>query len=157
MEDINKHCEDNLGGNYLLKFIPVVEVASIPIAINERVCEPLVTAALGRWYDCYGTEGTIKFSEEIQPSPHGDYLLVKVSVFVPKGRNDVSRQLKQMKNQLFILDCLDNNRERRLIGTLTKPLQFRYSYDTGSTVPNRNGYTLEFYGNSIDSAPTYFI
>jgi hypothetical protein len=157
MNDINKHCEDNLGGLNSFKFIPTTEVNSIVDAINGKVCEPLVVANLGRWYDCYATEGTIKFSEELQDSKHGDFFQLKLTAFVPKGRTDVSDQLEKMKNKNFIIDCLDNNERRVLVGTKEKPMRFKYSYDTGSGVPNRNGYTLEFYGVSIKNTPTYFV
>lgn len=157
MKDINKHCDDNLGGIFLFKFIPLTEVASIPQAINSKVLEPLVVNSLGRWYDCYGTEGTIKFSEEIQNSPHGDYHAIKLTSFIPKDRIDITDQLEEMRNKLFIIDYIDNNGYRKLIGNLAEPLQFKYSLDTGSSVPNRNGHTIEFYGNAIKKSPNYFI
>lgn len=157
MNDINKHCDDNLGGLYRFNFIPVSEVQSIAEPIGCKVLEPLETTTIGRWYECYASEGTIKFIEDLQQSEHGDFHKVKLSAFIPKDRTDITDQLEKMRNKNFIIDYIDNNGHRKLIGKLDEPLRFTYSLDTGSSVPNKNGHTIEFYGDIIKKSPTYFI
>ncbi len=157
MEDINKHCDDNLGGVFLLNFIPVKEVASLAAPVDNKVCEALVTTATGRWRACYGTEGTIKFTEDLQEDPNGDFHKVKLMLFTPKDRTELSNTLNLMRNKKFIVEYTDNNNHRKIIGTPDEPLSFRYSLDTGNAVPSRNGYALEFYGDVVEKSPTYFV
>lgn len=157
MEDINKHCGDNLGGITSFNFIEVKDINTIAEPIDNKVCEPVVLQALARWLGCYATEGTIKYTEEKQQSQHGDYYKVKLTAFIPQDRSEVNNQLELMKNKLFLIDYTDNNGYRKLIGTVQYPLRFTDSLDTGSTAANRNGYTIEFFGDLLKKAPTYFI
>lgn len=157
MNDINKPCDDNLGGLYRFNFIPVTEVQKIAEPIGCRVLEPLETTSIGRWYECYASEGTMKFNEDLQQNEHGDYHKVKLSAFIPKDRTDIGEQLEKMRGKDFIIDYIDNNGHRKLIGRLDTPLRFTYSLDTGSTVPNINGHKIEFYGDILKKSPTYFI
>lgn len=157
MNDINKPCDDNLGGLFLFNFIPVTEVQSIAEPIDSRVLEPVTTTTIGRWYECYASEGTMKFIEDLQQSDQGDFHKAKLSAFIPKDRTDIADQFEKMRNKDFIIDYIDNNGHRKLIGTLDYPLRFTYSLDTGATVPNKNGHTIEFYGDILKKSPTYFI
>lgn len=157
MEDINKHCDDNLGGLYYFKFIPVDDVVSIVEPLNSKVCEPVVLNNLARWFNCYATEGTIKYTEEKQQSPHGDYYKAKLTAFIPKDRAEVINQINLMNNKLFVIDYTDNNGLRKLVGTINNPLRFSDNLDTGSNAANRNGFTIEFVGDILKKAPTYFI
>lgn len=157
MEDINKHCDDNLGGVQPFKFIPVDDIASMVEPINSKVLEPVTLKALARWFNCYATEGTIKYNEEKQQSPHGDYYKAKLTAFIPKDRAEVIEQLKQMNNKLFVIDYTDNNGLRKLVGTIDNPLSFSDTIDTGDNASKRNGYTIEFSGELLKKAPTYFI
>jgi hypothetical protein len=99
----------------------------------------------------------MKYNEEKQQSPHGDYYKAKLTAFIPQDRSEVNNQLELMKNKLFIIDYTDNNGERKLVGTVENPLSFTDTMDTGANVPNRNGYTIEFSGDILKKSPTYFI
>lgn len=157
MNDINKHCSDNIGGVYLLKFIPKTDVSSIPATINGKVCEPVILNSGARWYEFYGTEGTKSLKEDQQPSEHGDYFKLKLAGSTPKIRTDVSDIFNEMKDQEFIIDCTDNNGNRRLLGTINEPLRFQFTSDTGNGAANKNAYTFEFYGDVSKVPPTYYI
>jgi hypothetical protein len=157
MNDINKHCDDNLGGVYLLRFIPKTDVSSIALPIKGRVCEPVVLNAGACWYEFYGTEGTKNLKEDQQPSEHGDFFKLKLSGSTPKIRTSISDTLNEMKDKEFIIDCIDNNGHRRLLGTINEPLRFQFTSDTGNSAPNKNAYTFEFYGDVSKSPPTYYI
>lgn len=157
MEDIFKHNDDNLGGIYAFKYIPISEVASLPAAIDGKVFEPLLTKDSGRWYEFYATPGTLGFSELKETSPHGDYYKAKFSGFVPKDRSDLIDAFSKMRNNKFIIDYTDYNGVRKIIGTIDEPLLFKESLDTGVNVPNRNGTSFEFTGELRYKSPEYFI
>ena len=157
MNDINKPCGDNVGGIFLFKIAFTDDVQSMSLPINGNVCEPVELKSLARWYDVYGTEGTIKFNEDQQQSPQGDYFKVKLSASIPKDRTEVKNSLEEMKNKTFIIDYTDYNNERKLVGTLTEPLKFSSSLDTGNKIPSLNAHAIEFFGNALTKAPTYSI
>lgn len=157
MKDINKHCEDNLGGIFLLRFIPSNDIETIVEPIDGRVTEPVVLKENTRWYEFYATPETIKFDEDQQQSPHGDYFKIKLTGNTPKDRAEVISTLNEMKNKTFILDYIDNNGTRKLVGTITEPIKFKHTSTTGNTVPSKNGTSFEFYGDVIDKSPEYYI
>lgn len=157
MNDINKHRGDNLGGLYHFRFIPKNDVNSIPVAISGKICEPVELKSGARWFDFYATEGTQSFNEDQQTNDHGNYFKLKLSGSTPKIRTEVSDIFNEMKDQEFIIDCTDNNGNRRLIGTINEPLRFSFKSDTGNGAQNKNAYSFEFYGDVSKVPPTYFI
>ena len=157
MNDINKHCEDNLGGVYFFRFIPKTDVSSISEPINGKVCEPVALIPGARWFDFYGTEGTKSLKEDQQQSDQGDYFRIKLSGSTPKVRTDVSNTLFDMKDQEFIVDCIDNNGHRKLLGTIKEPLRFSFVSDTGNAAQNKNAYAFEFTADLSKLSPTYYI
>lgn len=157
MEDINKHCDENVGGIFLFRYIAKDDVESIVEPIDERITEPVVLKANKRWFDFYGTPGTIKFDEEQQQSPHGDYFKVKLTGLTPKDRADIIRPFNKMKNPTFIIDYTDNNGLRKLVGNLNESLRFKHASSTGDKPQSKNGHAFEFYGDVIDKSPEYYI
>lgn len=157
MNDINKHCGDNLGGIFLFRVIPVDDVQSIPLLVDGKVCEPVILKTDKRWFDVYGTEGTMKYLEEPQTSEHGDFYKASITSFIPKGRSEVKAVLDEMKNKNFIIDIIDNNSFRRLVGTIAEPLKFSVGYDSGNKVTTSNGYSISFSGLIQNESPEYFI
>jgi hypothetical protein len=157
MNDINKHCDENVGGILHFNFIPVRDVLSIVEPIKQRITEPITLKPGTRWFEFYATRGTINFDENQQESPHGDYYKAKFTGLVPKGRTEIEDTFNKMKNKNFILDYTDNNGHRRLVGTVSNPLRFKSDYSTGNDAKNKNGHSFEFFGNIIDKSPTYFI
>jgi hypothetical protein len=157
MEDINKHCDENVGGIFLFRYIPVEDVESIVEPIDSRITEPVVLKAGKRWFEFYATPGTIKFEEEPQESSHGDYFKIKFSGNTPKDRQETISAFNKMKNKHFILDYTDNNLFRKLVGNISYPLKFKKSTSTGAQAQNKNGYAFEFYGDVLNESPEYYI
>lgn len=157
MNDILKHCEDNIGGVYLFRIVLSSDVIGIAERFNGKVCEPVTLKAGARWYDFYGTEGTMDLKEDQQENDHGSYFKIKLVASVPKIRTSIDETFEDMKNKKFIVDCIDNNGHRKLLGTISEPLQFKYSAGTGVGAPNKNGYSVEFYGDVVKNSPTYYI
>jgi hypothetical protein len=157
MNDINKFCNDNLGGVNSFKFIPDTDILAMPTNINNSFLEPVFINNGARWYNCYATQDTIRYTEEKEKSKHGDFFSIKFVAFIPKDTDELSNNLESMNNKNFVIDYIDNNGNRKLIGSKENPLQFKYSLDTGSSMPNRNGYQIEFTAQSIHKMPTYFV
>lgn len=157
MNDINKPCEDNLGGIFLIKVIPIQEVQSLLMPVKSAILEPLVTKPLGRWYDIYATIETVKFEEEPIESEQGDHYRAKIIGKVPKDRASVIETINQMTNKQFIIDYTDNNGVRKIVGTLTEPLLFKCNFTTGDKVATKNGYDFEFSGFLLRKSPVYLV
>lgn len=157
MNDINIHCDENIGGIFLFRFIPTIDVESIPEPINSRITEPITLKSGKRWFNFYATPGSMKFEEEVNNSSHGDYIKAKLTGNTPKGRIEVVSNFNKMLNQTFIIDYTDNNKFRKIVGTLTEPMRFKRIYTTGDKPNTKNSYSFEFYGDITQESPEYFI
>ncbi len=157
MKDINKPCGDNLGGVLLFRVALVDDVQSIPLPINGKVCEPVVMQTGKQWYDVYGTPGTMGFSEDETPSDHRSYFVVEINASIPKDRTEVRNSLDDLREKKCIVDCLDSNLERRLVGTITEPLKCITAFDTTNKVTGKNAHTIKILGSILQRSPTYFI
>lgn len=155
MNDINKFTDDNLGGVMLFKFIPVDDVQEIPTAINNMIASAVVLKPATRWYEFYGTIGTIEFNEDQSDSEAGSYFKKSLKAITPKNRTDVDLIFGEMKNRRFILDVLDNNGIRKIVGTIQEGLKFTSKASTKGEATQRNEYVIEFTGDGENKSPTY--
>jgi hypothetical protein len=157
IKDIIKHCNENLGGVFIFKFIPVIHVQSIAQPIDNRILTPVVLKQGFNWLDFYATEGTMQLKEDLQPSDHGDFYKLKLTASVPKIRTEIDHTFSLMRNVKFLIDVVDNNGQRKLLGTLEEPLSFTFQSDTGDSMPKKNNYSVEFFAELTDNSPTYFV
>lgn len=155
MQDINPPTGDNLGGLASLAFIPVTYIASIPDPVDHEVKEAVVLHPGKQWFNAYATEDTMSFLENSDEDLEGMFFEPKLELFVPKGISVLAALFKEMKLHQYIVDCFDNNNVRRLIGTLDSPLDFKYKYNSRTKTTGLNGYTLTFFGQTIEPAPSY--
>lgn len=155
MNDVNKFTDDNLGGVMLFKFIPVDDVSSIPTAVNHIIPTGVVLKPGCRWYEFYGTIGTIEFTEKKQDSEAGAFYKKSLKAITPKVRTELDLVFNEMKNRRFILDVTDNNGIRKIVGSIEAGLKFSDESNTKSEASQRNEYSIEFSGEGEDKSYTY--
>lgn len=155
--DIEKHHGDNLGGVNSFKFAFANSVDTIPPIIDGSIhhAVTLLTSPPSRWFDGYCTEGTMQLKETAKDSEHGEYQEKEFTGIVPKGRPELIDLFNSMADQLFIIDAIDNNGIRRLIGNKEEPLKLKVDFDTKADVPQRNEYRISFKGTGVKKSPQY--
>ena len=155
MNDINKFTDDNLGGVMLFKFIPIEDVQEIPGAVNYFINTAVVLKTTCRWYEFYGTTGTIELAEDSVETDAGTYYKKSLKAISPKIRTELDALFNEMKNRQFILDVIDNNGIRKIIGSLAEPLKFKEKSSTKNEASQRNEYAIEFFGEGVEKSFTY--
>lgn len=148
---------DNLGGVNTLKFIPVAGVASIAPVLGGAIHTGVVLNDNYAWYELPFTLETMGFKDEGQPSENGTFYNKQIVGIVPKHNAEKINFLSNTDNVKFIVDCLDNNGIRRLVGTVAEPLILIVSADTKTSVAGRNEYLLTFTGSGTALSPVYNI
>lgn len=157
MDDINKFTDDNLGGIFLFRFIPIEDIATIPEPLDHEINAPVTLTATARWFDFYGTPGTIELSEDDNQNEAGTYYKKKLTAITPKNRTELDKIFTEMRHRQFVLDVTDNNGIRKLVGSTTEPLKFKCKSSTKSEAAQRNEYAIEFYGDGVEKSYTYNI
>lgn len=155
MNDINKFTDDNLGGVMLFKFIPIDDVQEIPTAINNIIASGITLKPSTRWFEFYGTIGTIEFNEDQAESEAGAYYKKSVKAITPKNRTELDLIFNEMKDRRFILDVTDNNGIRKIVGTKQEGLRFTAKASTKAEASQRNEYQIEFSGEGENKSYTY--
>jgi hypothetical protein len=153
--EIVKHTGDNVGGNFKLRVAYVEEVQEIPTPIDGTVHLEVTLKPGGRWYDIYSTEGTINFKDASQTSDHGDYFAKSLEAFAPKDSTELVDAANRFRNRPLIIDLIDNNGTRKLIGTIDEPMYVSTSFDSKTQVSERAGTALSFTGSGRLRSPIY--
>ncbi len=157
LKDIIKHQNDNLGGIFSLKVIPVEDITSIPETAEGVIHHAIITANNGRWLDFYATEYTLDYKEEQQSSEQGDYFSKVLTGKVPKNRPLLVDQFNQFKNRRFVLLIKYNNGTTILVGNIDEPLTFKSTHTSKAEFTARNETDFTFTGKGIDKSPFYYV
>ncbi len=157
MDDVKKFEDDNLGGVYLFKYIPADDVQSISDPIDGFITKEVSLKPDKQWFDFYGTEGTMAFSEDDSNTNDGTLYNKKVIAITPKQRTEIDVLFFKIRNRRFILDLIDNNGLRKIIGSIEEPLKFTNKGDTKNMASGRNEYAIEFACSSTFKSYTYDI
>ena len=155
INDITRHQDDNLGGINSFRFIPVEGIEEIPSAVNSVIHYEVAVKTGYRWYDGYGTEGSMGFKDDHDDGDHGGFHNKSFVAKVPKERAEVIETLNSAMNRKFVLDITYNNGTRILAGTVKEPMRLVSKYDSKTSVPEYNGYDLLFSGQGVKRSPVY--
>lgn len=155
--EILKHTGDNIGGNFKIKIAYTEQVQEIPGTYNGAIHNDVAMKPGGRWFDVYCTEESIDFKDVQSDSDHGDFFNKTVTGFIPKDRADAIEFVEALKNRPIIIDLLDNNEVRKLVGTVEEPMYFKSSFESKDQVSGRAGTTITFSGSGIKRSPIYNI
>ena len=155
--DIEKHTGDNLGGNYRIKYAFVEDIAEIPEPHAGAIHSEVVMKAGTRWYEVYCTEASMQFKDAQEDSEHGASFVKELTGFVPKEREELNEALDALKNRRCVLDVIDNNNTRKLVGTISEPLYFSSSSDSKESTSGRNGTAISWKGPGTKKSPIYKI
>lgn len=152
---------DNIGNIYQFRFIPVVDVESIPDPSPFAIQSPLVPVTGKDWYMGAFTQETCDYKQTAVDSANGPFHKFNLSCIVPLIRKSMTQNFTEMLDHRFVLDVYDMNGNRKLVGSKEDGCKFIFE-ESPTTGAGRNGYVISFYAESIviynyednDSDPT---
>jgi hypothetical protein len=147
---------NNPGGNYLIRFVPVAGIQSMPAPATSGPSTVASFKTGFRWFQVYGTEGSKTVDEQEDDSDQGPVWSVKVVTYLPGDSSELRQQLADMVRHRFVLEVEDNTRVIRRIGTPIESFQLSYSFKTGGAMAERRGATLTFKGQLTAPAPILY-
>ena len=152
-QDINKCTGDNMGGVKSFQFIPTDHIKIFPRPVNGIITKRLtVKNSDHRFFEVYTTEDSIKFTEEEKYNKHGTFYDEILTGFTPKDEENMAVLFDEMEGFRYIIFYIDNNQNRKFIGSLESPLIFRQKFETKDEASGRNGYNITFSGRSSHKA-----
>lgn len=154
LQSITSSHRENLSGLLQIRIARAQDVTSFPRIIGGRLVGDIVFregAGFIPWQIIQGTESaqasTISNEEGIAKDSQLPFTISGVDV--------EESMLARMEKDRFIVFYLDGNLKPVVMGTPDRPLQFRFSSNTGSLGSGRNEYTCNFYSNSANNKAEY--
>jgi len=141
---------DNLSGVRSFRFIPVVDVAFIPDAISSLITGPLILKTAKRWYNGYVIQKTSNYFADSGDGPNGPFYKFSFEGYNPRISQAGSENLTEMIRYRFLLDLIDNNGNRRLVGNLKNGLSFHNKETPGVQGTGLNSYFIGFTGEQTN-------
>lgn len=148
---------DNMGSLQHIQFVAVEQIEEFRYyhPMDMLLVQQIVLFEDFEWLDAFGTVEEYSFSCEQKTNSQGDYYDVNVSMYVPKMNLYDERLLEEMKAHRFVIRAKDNNDYQRICGTTEEPLQFTTKAASGTTISNRNGTIIKWYG-TVRHRPPYY-
>lgn len=152
---IAKLCDSNMGGLRLLRVIPLDGVQSIPTAVGHSITAAITLKPGASISDVFFTEDTGSFEEPAEIGEQGKLYRQRISVVIPKDAPEIADYVNLYDGMECICQYMDSNGFAKLIGSLSQPLRFEASFNTGTTAEERNAYTFSYRGSSYHKAYFY--
>lgn len=153
--DINRIEGQNTGGNKVIYFAPIQDLATIPLASGREISSPITFKEGKGWLKCACGDESRGYSEPQQLSEHGALYKISVSGFVRADSPNLRVNLDLMTYLRFIVLVRDNNDQQRLAGNFFEQMDFTFSYNGGARVAELRGYQISFLGDFVLPAPFY--
>lgn len=136
----------NLGGNYLIKIIPIANVYKIDEAINGEI--PSITVYdESEIYTVGFTTATLNKKVQKEYSNEGIIYSVSVNLSIPKNRLQIRNALSEIDLSDYILLVTDSNDKSEIFGELNNAMRLTDdNIDSGSPASDFNHYELDFTG-----------
>lgn len=155
MQNFPAYNFENFGGARSFSFIPVTDVASIPFSISSMLTSAVFLKSTKAWYTGLAVLRSLAFNEKLIESNAGKAYEYTISGIYPRQNSTMLSLFDDMARRRFILDIIDNNNERRLVGTVTNGARFTYSYNSGENTNQRPDYNFTFTFRHFKPAPFY--
>lgn len=144
-----KGLADNFGSLRFFRFAPLVDLVSVDRPRSFEVHGPVNFQSGKDWLNGYASQDSIGLSIEGMEAAGGPFCRFSMSFFVPQLSIENSRNFDEMVQHRFILDILDMNLKRRIVGDHRDGVAFKYSETSASQFAGRNGYNCTFYSDAV--------
>jgi hypothetical protein len=160
MTDLLFDGANNIAGNFLIRFVPVAGVSSLPLPAPFGPTAGVLPAGPTflpnfRWFTAYGTDQTKDVIEDESDTDSGPLWDVSIEFYLPGDSAARRLNLAEMARHRFLVAVEDNMGVKRLFGTLTEPLRFSYKFQVPKQIGDRRGAFITFRGTLTRVAPTF--
>ncbi len=145
------------GGIYTASILDKEGVVEIPDVVygTHRIDGAVTVDTDYAWESDYYTEDSIGHSESEKPQSGDNIWLQRVEMFSPLTDAESIKTQVDHERKRFIIDCIDRNGRRRLVGTKEQPLKLVHTYTTSLMPEGRKGTVMVFEGLTSERAYFY--
>ncbi len=144
----------NPGGILSFSFVPVEDVTEMVVDNFNFILRSISLRPGATWLKGYSTFEKLKVEQDVVESDHGPIYKPYVSGFHP-GYNYLLEKIFNHMTGRFIVDVIDNNGERYVLGTIENGVHFSWQYSSGDQIRKLNGFSYRFYQDSPASRLRY--
>ena len=153
-EDLNFN---NPGGVHRALILDHDGVSDTPDVVfgTHRIDGPITVASGYAWEEDYFTEHTAGHSETETIQKGDNAWTQRVEMFSPLTDGASIKGQVDHERRRYVIDCIDRNGQRRLVGTKEQPLRLVHSYTTNADPAGRKGTIMVFEGVTTERAYFY--
>lgn len=145
---------DNLGSLLEIWVVSLVDVESLP-PLQDGVRYGDIVLKSGKYFVTWEvTKDTPRSKAAGQSSFDGDSETDTLSFVIPKDQPGIRNMLNLAREDELLIVYKDANGQMKGFGSLEDPVRFKYNFDSGASISDRNAYTCEFYSEGL--ANTWF-
>ncbi len=148
---------ESMGGNQTFLFAPTKTILSMPDVIDNSIISEISFLSGCGFLEGKYIPGTLDFSEKSVPSQGGDYFSTVVSGMVPKLTKEYLNLFTQMLKQRFMLNVVDNNGSKRIVGSIRAGAKFSFEQASSTTPAGASGFKFQFTLDSPVPSPFYMV
>lgn len=145
----------NPGGIREFSFVPVEDVSDLEMDLFSFILTDITFKPGQSWSKGYSTHEKLLVDQDIVDSDHGPIYKPFISGFHPGYNYYLEKLFNNMCTTRFIIDVIDNNGERYVLGTIENGLHFSWKYTSGDQIRKLNGYSFRFAHDSFQSRLRY--
>lgn len=153
--DFTRSFGTNISGLVKVEFVPIDFIDEIPESWEQEISTEITLGGSFQWLKAFYSQGTGGFSCDDSIDPSGCKYKIGVSGFLPKELLDNTRLFHKMCEDGFIVVATDSNGNKRVCGTVDKPMKFTWSETTLVQLGGRPGYQWQFTREMNEPAPFY--
>lgn len=157
MIDFPEYNLENMGGLSTFNIVPSYSASPLPYYLGSKLTQPVVLKAGAMWTKGVSLLKSLKFEESTKETDAGTLYEYTIGGIYPGNSPEVAELFDEMKNKTFLLDIIDNNNQRRLIGTPSNPVKFKFVFSTKDQPSGRPEYSFTFTNSTPIQAPFYIL
>lgn len=140
-----------MGGLLSIQVARTADIESIPEPVNGIVYGTIVFKPEKGFVTWLVTDESANADSDNRASREGSVKLNRLPFSIPKGNAAMRDMLEQASDDEFIILYKDANGKQWLFGLLYAPVEFEYSYNSGTARADKNAYTCRFFYDGPDN------
>ncbi len=138
----------NVGSIRDFKFVPVSFVSDMVINELDGILLEINLSVGLEWLTGYSTIEKRIVDESSEDTDNGTIFKPVFAGFFPGYNYLIEKLFTHMASGRFILDIIDNNGERYVLGRVENGMNFSWKHSTGTAPKSLQGYSFRFYQDS---------
>ncbi len=155
IQAIKRLAEDNLAGLLDIQVCRKAEITAIPAAVNGVVYGNITFIAGGGFTTWEATLEKASMKSDNDRTREGSTSNNRLPFSIPKDRPGLRDMFSRMEQDEFIVIFRDASGKKKIFGTLSSPVLFKFNHDSGDGFDSKNGFECLFYFDGPDNVFFY--